>query len=156
MLVKGGPESRIFCTWHNSLSSNTQMCLNALSLSKACYVCCVECVSRTRFVLSIIIYAIYWALCIQITYFAFANCERIYNLFSHHYQAGHENHEPPLQVWSIYIYIYVFMYWLWFWYRRRFDQSNGCSNMLPTVAYIPQIAYHFPLWFDRKMLYLMY
>ena len=130
MLVKAGPKS-YFCTLHNSLSSNTQMCLNALSLSNACHACGVECVSKTSFILSIIICAIYWALCINVTYFAFANYEHIYNSSSNHYQAANESHEPSFQVWSICIYIYiyicmhVFMYQLWLWYRIK-HAANWC------------------------------
>ena len=58
----------------------------------------VECVSRTKSILSIIFHAIYGAVCIQLTYISDDYCKNICTLSYHHNQIGSMTHLPLVRV----------------------------------------------------------
>ena len=57
-------------------------------------ICCLECVSKIRSVLSIIFHVIYGAVCIQLAHFSFDDCENTCTLSFYHHQIGSMTHLP--------------------------------------------------------------
>ena len=58
----------------------------------------VECVSKIKSLFKIIFHAIYGAVCIQLTYFPYDDCESMCTLFYYYHQIGSMTHLPLFMV----------------------------------------------------------
>ena len=65
-----------------------QTYLKPLHLQNACQIHFVECVSKSKHIISVIHYAICRAVCFQFTHFHCDDWENIYTLFYYHHQIG--------------------------------------------------------------------
>ena len=54
----------------------------------------VECVSKIKLILAVILYVIYGAVCLQFTHFPYDDCENIYTWSCSHHQIGSMNYNP--------------------------------------------------------------
>ena len=90
-----------------------------------------ECVSKIKSILSVVIYAIYGAVCIPLTHLSYDDCEHTCTLYYYHHQIGSMTHLPLFRVRS--------------WNRvRQNGTANwwvGCKKQVSrtgTSNYIPQ------------------
>ena len=91
----------VFCTLYYSLASFCRYFFKVMNFYNVCQVHSAECVYRIRKIFSILWYAIYGAMCIQLTNF----CDDGYEIactthspHTHHYQIGNMNDLPLFKV----------------------------------------------------------
>ena len=77
---------------HYFIIANLRTYLKVLNFSNACVVHSVECMSKIKTLLSIIIDAIYGALCFLLAHFSWDDCENTCTLSYCHHQIGSMNH----------------------------------------------------------------
>ena len=86
------------CTVHHLIIIIVQINLKALNLWNACQIYFVECVSKIKYVLSVIHYTICGAVCFQFTHFSCDDWENICTLSYYHHQIGSMNYYPFFRV----------------------------------------------------------
>ena len=86
------------CTVHHLIIIIVQTYLKALNLKNACQIYFVECVSKIKHILSVILYTICGAVCFQFTHFSCDDWENIYTLSCYHHQAESMNYYPLFRV----------------------------------------------------------
>ena len=98
-----GPMAIFVCWLHFTQSHYyiiiMQTYLKVINFWNTCQVYSAECVSKIKSILSIILHALYGAVCIQLTHFSYCDCVNMCNL-SYPHQIGSMTHLPLFRVMS--------------------------------------------------------
>ena len=100
------------CTLHH-LTIIVQTYLKTLDLWNVCQIYFVECVSKIKHIISIILYTIYEFLCFQFTCFPVVMIEKVYTCYYH--QIGSMNYYPLFRIrsWNWYaMFVSLYAYYV--------------------------------------------